>query len=123
MRSLGKALAVLALLVSAGPLAAQSHEFRLGDKDFLLDGKTFRIMAGEIHYQRIPREYWADRLRKLKAAGLNTVGTYVFCTALEPEPGQRDFTGGNHLAAFIRTAQRAGLWMIVRPGPYACAEW
>lgn len=123
MRSLGKALAVLALLVSAGPLAAQSHEFRLGDKDFLLDGKPFRIMAGEIHFQRIPREYWADRLLKLKAAGLNTVGTYVFWNALEPEPGQWDFTGGNDLAAFIRTAQRAGLWVIVRPGPYACAEW
>ena len=123
MRSLGKALILLAALALARGLAAQTHSFRLGEKDFLLDGKPFRIMAGEIHYQRIPRDYWADRLLKLKAAGLNTVGTYVFWNALEPEPGQWDFSGGNDLAAFIRTAQRAGLWVIVRPGPYACAEW
>jgi hypothetical protein len=123
MRSLGKAFAALALLVLASGLAAQRRDFRLGEKDFLLDGRPFRIMAGEIHYQRIPREYWADRLMKVKAAGLNTVGTYVFWNALEPEPGQWDFSGGNDLAAFIRTAQRMGLWVIVRPGPYACAEW
>jgi beta-galactosidase len=113
-----------ALILSFLPgLSAQQRNFRLGEKDFLLDGKPFRIMAGEIHYQRIPREYWADRLMKVKAAGLNTVGTYVFWNALEPEPGHWDFSGGNDLAAFIRTAQRLGLWVIVRPGPYACAEW
>ncbi len=104
-------------------LAAPAHDFKLGRDDFLLDGKPFRIMAGEIHYQRIPREYWADRLMKVKAAGLNTVGTYVFWNALEPEPGQWDLSDGNDLGAFIRTAQRLGLWVIVRPGPYACAEW
>jgi beta-galactosidase len=123
MRSFGKALSLLAAFVLVRGLAAETHDFRLGEKDFLLDGKPFRIMAGEIHYQRIPRDYWADRLLKLKAAGFNTVGTYVFWNALEPEPGQWDFSGGNDLAAFIRTAQRAGLWVIVRPGPYACAEW
>jgi beta-galactosidase len=114
--------AVFALALLPG-LSGQVHNFRLGEDDFLLDGKPFRIMAGEIHYQRIPREYWADRLLKVKAAGLNTVGTYVFWNALEPEPGQWDLSGGNDLAAFIRTAQRIGLWVIVRPGPYACAEW
>jgi beta-galactosidase len=111
---------VLALLPG---LAAPAHDFKLGRDDFLLDGKPFRIMAGEIHYQRIPREYWADRLMKVKAAGLNTVGTYVFWNALELEPGQWELSGGNDLGAFIRTAQRLGLWVIVRPGPYACAEW
>ncbi len=123
MRSFGRTLAVLAVLALAAGLGGGQRNFRLGEKDFLLDGKPFRIMAGEIHYQRIPREYWADRLMKIKAAGLNTVGTYVFWNALEPEPGQWDLTGGNDLAAFIRTAQRVGLWVIVRPGPYACAEW
>jgi Glycosyl hydrolases family 35 len=118
-----KTLAALAVLALAPGLAGQKRDFRLGGKDFLLDGRPFRIMAGEIHYQRIPREYWVDRLMKVKAAGLNTVGTYFFWNALEPEPGQWDFTAGNDLAAFIRTAQRAGLWVIVRPGPYACAEW
>ncbi len=115
--------AALSAALLAPALAAPRHSFRLGERDFLLDGKPFRVMAGEIHYQRIPREYWADRLTKLKAAGLNTVGTYVFWNALEPEPGQWDFAGANDLAAFIRTAQRLGLWVIVRPGPYACAEW
>ncbi|MGZ5487232.1 MAG: glycoside hydrolase family 35 protein, partial [Candidatus Aminicenantales bacterium] len=123
MRLLGKTLAALIVLALASGSAGPQRDFRLGEKDFLLNGKPFRIMAGEIHYQRIPREYWADRLIKVKAAGLNTVGTYVFWNALEPEPGQWDFTGGNDLAAFIRTAQRIGLWVIVRPGPYACAEW
>ena len=123
MRTVRTVFAVLAVLALASGLGAQQRTFRLGENDFLLNGKPFRIMAGEIHYQRIPREYWADRLMKIKAAGLNTVGTYVFWNALEPEPGRWDFSGGNDLAAFIRTAQRAGLWVIVRPGPYACAEW
>ena len=123
MRLLAKTFAALAVLALSSGFAGQQRDFRLGEKDFLLDGKPFRIMAGEIHYQRIPREYWADRLIKVKAAGLNTVGTYVFWNALEPEPGQWDFSEGNDLAAFIRTAQRIGLWVIVRPGPYACAEW
>jgi len=123
MRFLGKTSAALVVLALISGLAGQQRDFRLGEKDFLLNGKPFRIMAGEIHYQRIPREYWADRLTKLKAAGLNTVGTYVFWNALEPEPGQWDFTGDNDLAAFVRTAQRIGLWVIIRPGPYACAEW
>ena len=123
MRFLGKTSAALVVLALISGLAGQQRDFRLGEKDFLLNGKPFRIMAGEIHYQRVPREYWADRLTKLKAAGLNTVGTYVFWNALEPEPGQWDFTGDNDLAAFVRTAQRIGLWVIIRPGPYACAEW
>ena len=116
-------MAGIVVLAVLPRLAGQARDFRLGESEFLLNGKPFRIMAGEIHYQRIPREYWADRLMKVKAAGLNTVGTYVFWNALEPEPGQWDFSGGNDLAAFIRTAQRIGLWVIVRPGPYACAEW
>ena len=123
MSSIPRALAALVLLALAPGLAGQPRSFRLGGPDFLLDGRPFRIMAGEIHYQRIPPEYWADRLMKVKAAGLNTVGTYVFWNALEPEPGRWDFAGGNDLAAFIRTAQKIGLWVIVRPGPYACAEW
>jgi beta-galactosidase GanA len=104
-------------------LAEKTPSFRFKGREFLLNGKPFQIMAGEIHFQRIPREYWADRLVKLRAAGLNTVCTYVFWNALEPEPGRWDFSGPNDLAAFIRTAARAGLWVVLRPGPYACAEW
>ena len=123
MRAIHRGLAALVVFLFVPGFSGQARDFRLGENDFLLNGKPFRIMAGEVHYQRIPREYWADRLLKLKAAGLNTVGTYVFWNALEPEPGRWDFSEGNDLAAFIRTAQRLGLWVIVRPGPYACAEW
>ena len=123
MRIVRRAVVALAVISLFPGLFGQARNFRLGEDEFLLNGKPFRIMAGEIHFQRIPREYWADRLMKIKAAGLNTVGTYVFWNALEPEPGQWDFSGGNDLAAFIRTAERLGLWVIVRPGPYACAEW
>jgi beta-galactosidase len=115
-------LAVLCLSFVA-VLAGKTPAFLFKGQQFLLNGKPFQIMAGEIHFQRVPREYWADRLVKLRAAGLNTVCTYVFWNALEPEPGQWDFSGPNDLAAFIRTAQRAGLWVVLRPGPYACAEW
>ena len=116
--------ALAAVWLSLIPAAAQkTPSFGFKGGEFVLNGKPFRIMAGEVHFQRIPREYWADRLVKLRAAGLNTVCTCVFWNALEPDPGQWDFSGGNDLAAFLRTAQRAGLWVVLRPGPYACAEW
>jgi beta-galactosidase GanA len=105
------------------PAAAQTRSFTLGPSDFLLDGKPYQILAGELHFQRIPREYWKDRLLKARAMGLNTICTYVFWNLLEPEPGKWNFSGNNDVASFIRTAQEAGLWVIVRPGPYACAEW
>ena len=119
-RTAAIALAILALAAAA---AAKAPGFRFEGGAFVLNGKPFRIMAGEVHFQRVPREYWADRLVKVRAAGLNTVCTCVFWNALEPEPGQWDFSGMNDLAAFLRTAQRAGLWVVLRPGPYACAEW
>ncbi|HPH43125.1 MAG TPA: beta-galactosidase [Candidatus Aminicenantes bacterium] len=99
------------------------HTFGFQGTEFILDGKPFQIQAGEMHFQRIPREYWKDRLRKARALGLNTVGTYVFWNALEPEPGQWDFSGRNDLAGFIAEAREAGLWVLIRPGPYVCAEW
>lgn len=112
-----------AALLAAAPLAAQPPSFRFDGAGFLLDGKPFQIIAGELHFQRIPKEYWKDRLIKARAMGLNTIATYIFWNALEPEPGQWNLTGGNDAAAFIRAAQEEGLYVIVRPGPYACAEW
>lgn len=88
-----------------------------------MDGKPYQIIAGEMHYARIPREYWRDRLRKAKAMGLNTITTYVFWNLHEPRPGLYDFTGQNDLAEYIREAQAEGLNVILRPGPYICAEW
>jgi beta-galactosidase len=105
------------------PAPVEKHTFGFRGADFVLDGKPFILMAGEMHFQRIPREYWKDRLLKAKAMGLNTICTYVFWNIMEEEPGRWDFSDRNDLAAFIQTAQDVGLWVVVRPGPYACAEW
>lgn len=82
-----------------------------------------QIVCGEMHYPRIPHEYWAARLRMARAMGVNTVSTYVFWNRHEPEPERYDFEGGNDVAAFIRLAQELDLDVILRPGPYVCAEW
>lgn len=97
--------------------------FSIKGNQFLLDGKPFQIISGEMHFQRIPDQYWKDRLLKIKAMGLNTVSTYVFWDELEPQPGKWNFTGNNDLRKFIKTAQDVGLFVLLRPGPYACAEW
>ncbi|MCI6138085.1 MAG: beta-galactosidase, partial [Oscillospiraceae bacterium] len=93
------------------------------DGEFKMDGKSFRIYSGSMHYFRIMPEYWEDRLRKLKAAGFNTVETYVCWNMHEPRKGEFDFTGRFDIRRFIKTAQEVGLYAIVRPGPYICAEW
>ena len=90
---------------------------------FVLDGKPFQIRAGEMHYPRVPRDLWRDRMRKIKAMGLNTLTTYVFWNLHEPSPGQFSFSDQNDLAEYLREAQQEGLYVILRPGPYVCAEW
>ncbi|MDR3741243.1 MAG: beta-galactosidase [Terracidiphilus sp.] len=115
------ALAPAALSAQSMPLAP--HSFRVQDGSFQLDGKPFRIISGEMHYPRIPRAYWRARLRMAKAMGLNTITTYVFWNVHEPSPGVYDFSGQNDVAEFIREAQSEGLYVILRPGPYVCAEW
>src|SRR5271166_4007474 len=99
------------------------HSFGIRGDQFVLDGKPFQIISGEMHYARVPREYWRDRLKKARAMGLNTISTYVFWNAHEPKPGVYDFSGSLDVAAFIRMAQEEGLYVILRPGPYSCAEW
>jgi beta-galactosidase len=99
------------------------HTFRVEGGKFLLDGKPFQIIAGEMHYARIPREYWRARLHLAKAMGLNTISVYVFWNFHEPEPGVYDFTGQHDVAEFVREAWSEGLWVNLRPGPYSCAEW
>lgn len=99
------------------------HTFTVSGRDFLMDGKPYQVISGEMHYPRIPREYWRDRLQKAKAMGLNTITTYAFWNLHEPRPGVYDFSGQNDLAAFMRAAQAEGLNVILRPGPYVCAEW
>jgi|CZKD01.1.fsa_nt_gi beta-galactosidase len=99
------------------------HHIAIEGDHFALDGKPLQIISGELHYERIPREYWRDRLKKARAMGLNTISTYVFWNVHEPKPGVYDFSGSLDVAAFVRTAQEEGLYVILRPGPYACAEW
>ncbi len=90
---------------------------------FFLDGKKTNIYSGAIHYFRVPQEYWEDRLLKLRAAGLNTVETYVPWNLHEPHEGEYCFEGMLDIEKFLETAQKLGLYAIVRPGPYICAEW
>ncbi len=93
------------------------------NKKFYIDGEETHIYSGAMHYFRIPAEYWEDRVLKLKAAGLNTVETYVPWNYHEPKKGQFNFEGMLDIERFIKTAQDLGLYVIVRPGPYICAEW
>ena len=93
------------------------------DGKFLLNGKEFRIYSGCIHYFRVPEALWRDRLAKLKAAGLNTVETYVAWNMHEAKRGEYVFSGMADIVKFIKTAQELGLYVILRPGPYICAEW
>lgn len=82
-----------------------------------------QIISGELHYARIPREYWQARLRMAAALGINAISTYVFWNCHERTPQEFDFSAGNDVAAFIQCAQSEGLDVILRPGPYVCAEW
>lgn len=111
------------LPMSARVLAAASHRFAIGPRDFLLDGKPLQIRCGEMHFARVPREYWQHRLKLIKAMGLNTVCAYLFWNYHEWREGKMDWSGQRDAAAFCRLAQQEGLWVILRPGPYACAEW
>ncbi|EHQ25902.1 glycoside hydrolase family 35 protein [Mucilaginibacter paludis] len=117
------AIALLMLLFVFPAVGQVNHTFALGDEAFLLDGKPFQMISGEMHYPRVPRESWRARMKMAKAMGLNTIGTYVFWNLHEPQKGKFDFTGNNDVAEFVRIAKQEGLWVILRPSPYVCAEW
>ncbi len=119
-------IAILCLLGSVAPLLADEparHTFAIGTNDFLLDGRRLQIRCGEIHAARVPREYWRHRLQMARAMGLNTVCAYLFWNQIEPRPSEFDWSGQADVAEFCRIAQSEGLWVILRPGPYSCAEW
>ena len=121
--SMGVGLGVLLAGNVSAATTATTRSLTVEQGHFMLDGKPFRIIAGEMHYPRIPREYWRARLKMAKAMGLNTITTYVFWNAHEAQPGHYDFSGQNDVAEFIREAQQEGLYVILRPGPYVCSEW
>lgn len=102
---------------------AQKQTFGIGDKTFLLDGKPFLIKAAEMHYARIPAEYWEHRIQMCKALGMNTICIYAFWNIHEQRPGEFDFKGQNDIAEFCRLAQKNGMYIMLRPGPYVCSEW
>lgn len=116
-------IVLIAVIYTSSFAQKTKHTFELGDSDFLLDGKPFVMISGELHYPRIPREAWRHRMQMAKAMGLNTIGTYVFWNVHEPEKGKYDFTENNDIAAFVKIAQEEGLWVVLRPSPYVCAEW
>ena len=99
------------------------RDFEIGDRAFLLNGEPFVIKAAELHYPRIPKPYWEQRIKMCKAMGMNTICLYIFWNYHEPEEGKFDFSGQKDIAAFCRLAQENGMYIIVRPGPYVCAEW
>ena len=114
---------LLALSPAEMMAATKGGTFTTGDKTFLLNGKPFVVKAAELHYPRIPRAYWEHRIKMCKALGMNTVCLYVFWNIHEQQEGKFDFTGNNDVAAFCRLCQKNGMYVIVRPGPYVCAEW
>lgn len=108
------------------PLCVMSQSgksFEIKDGHFYRDGKIVFILSGEMHYSRIPHQYWRHRLQMMKGMGLNTVATYVFWNYHETEPGKWDFSGDKDLAEYIKIAGEEGMMVILRPGPYVCAEW
>ncbi|QGZ59134.1 beta-galactosidase [Paraburkholderia acidiphila] len=104
----------------------RSHTFSFSPdgQHFLLDGEPFQIRSGEMHPARIPREYWLHRIRMAKAMGMNCIALYIMWNYHEPRKGVFDFESGNrNIEAFIRLCQEESLWVLLRPGPYVCAEW
>src|SRR3569833_2487165 len=110
MKKLTHLSEVLLMNISA---RAQKHTFALGDSTFMLDGKPLQIISGEMHCYRIPRAYWRDRIRKAKAMGLNTIGTYIFWNMHETVRGIYDFSGDSYIAEFVRFVFVVGLWVFL----------
>jgi beta-galactosidase len=108
-------------LLKTGEAGAQT--FATGKNEFLLNGKPFVIRAAELHYPRIPKAYWEHRIQLCKAMGMNTICIYLFWNLHEQQEGVYNFTGQNDVAEFIKLVQKNGMYCIVRPGPYVCAEW
>lgn len=105
--------------------AAQAkHVFSFNKDQFALDGKPIRIISGEMHPARIPREYWRHRIQMAKAMGCNTIAAYIFWNYHESAPGHFDFINDNkNIDAFLKICEEEKMWVILRPGPYVCAEW
>ncbi|XP_053200890.1 beta-galactosidase-like [Panonychus citri] len=118
----------LLLLISLIAVKCSSNEvnrkFEIDNENncFLKDGEPFRYVAGCLHYFRVPHQYWSDRLTKMRAAGLNAVQTYIEWSSHEPQEGVYNFEGDLNIANFFEAAKAADLLVVLRMGPYVCAE-
>jgi beta-galactosidase len=124
MRKFFSSFVLLLILLFSGATAQMQKNsyvtanFTTGNKEFLLNGKPFVIRAAELHYARIPKEYWEHRIQLCKAMGMNTICIYLFWNLHEQKQDQFDFTGQHDVAAFVRLVQKNGMYCILRPGPY-----
>ena len=119
-------IVVLALLQLNGMAQqpAAKHSFAFKGQEFMLDGKPFQIISGEMHPARVPKAYWRHRIQMIKAIGCNTLAAYIFWNYHEISKGKFDFnTENRNMAEFVQLCQEEGMWVLFRPGPYVCAEW
>lgn len=114
---------LMPLAALAKPTPATDDRFVIRDGEFVFEGKPIQLICGELHYPRIPREYWEDRIVRAKAMGLNTISAYVFWGLHERTEGQFDFKGQADIAEFVKIAKKHDMFVLLRPGPYVCAEW
>nr|XP_043617273.1 beta-galactosidase 17 [Erigeron canadensis] len=104
-------------------VAVNARKFEIADDMFIKDGQPFRIIGGDLHYFRTLPAYWEDRLLRAKALGLNAIQTYVPWNLHEPKEGQLDFSGIADIVSFLELCHKLDLLVMLRPGPYICAEW
>eukprot|EP00755_Sulcionema_specki_P006587 Sspe_Gene.35861::Locus_17364_Transcript_1_1_Confidence_1.000_Length_1074::g.35861::m.35861/K12309/GLB1, ELNR1; beta-galactosidase len=117
-----RVLLLLLLALELGSVVAARH-FAVQNNSFFLDGAPFQIRSGSIHYARVPSVFWKDRLLRLRALGLNAIQTLIPWSWHEETEGVYDFTGDRDLVRFLETAQEVGMLVLLRVGPYICAEW
>ena len=123
MKKILSILTLFTFICTTALATSKPSTFTIGEKTFLLNGQPFVVKAAEVHYPRIPRPYWEHRIQMCKALGMNAVCIYIFWNIHEQREGEFNFTDNNDVAEFCRLAQKNGLYVIVRPGPYVCAEW
>ena len=114
---------IFCAVLAAVSLPVLASTVELKDRSILIDGRKTRILAGAMHYFRVPRACWRDRLLKARAMGLNAVETYLCWNLHERRRGEFDFSDNLDFEAYVRLAQELGLHVILRPGPYICGEW
>lgn len=105
------------------PKNQSGHKFWISHDMFLKDGNPFQIIGGDIHYFRVLPQYWEDRLLRAKALGLNVIQTYVPWNLHEPRPGSWNFDGIADVESFLKLAHKLNILVMLRAGPYVCAEW